>query len=74
MEKVTIKTEFIKLGQVIKLASLVGQGSDVKILIAEGLVKVNGEVATQRGKKIYPGDVVEVEDMGSIMVEGIWLW
>ena len=71
MEKVTIKTEFIKLGQVIKLASLVGQGSDVKILIAEGLVKVNGEVATQRGKKIYPGDVVEVEDMGSIMVEGI---
>ncbi|MBE6007731.1 MAG: RNA-binding S4 domain-containing protein [Lachnospiraceae bacterium] len=71
MEKVTIKTEFIKLGQVIKLASLVGQGSDVKILIAEGLVKVNGEVATQRGKKIYPGDVVEVEDMGSVMVEGI---
>ena len=71
MEKVTIKTEFIKLGQVIKLASIVGQGSDVKILIAEGLVKVNGEVATQRGKKIYPGDVVEVEDMGSIMVEGI---
>ena len=57
MEKVTIKTEFIKLGQVIKLASLVGQ--------------VNGEVATQRGKKIYPGDVVEVEDMGSVMVEGI---
>ena len=71
MDKVTIKTEFIKLGQVIKLASLVGQGSDVKILIAEGLVKVNGEVATQRGKKIYPGDVVEVEDMGSVMVEGI---
>ena len=71
MEKVTIKTEFIKLGQVIKLASLVGQSSDVKILIAEGLVKVNGEVATQRGKKIYPGDVVEVEDMGSVMVEGI---
>lgn len=71
MERVTIKTEFIKLGQVIKLASLVGQGSDVKILIAEGLVKVNGEVATQRGKKIYPGDVVEVEDMGSVMVEGI---
>ena len=63
--------KFIKLGQVIKLASLVGQGSDVKILIAEGLVKVNGEVATQRGKKIYPGDVVEVEDMGSVMVEGI---
>ena len=71
MDKVTIKTEFIKLGQVIKLASLVGQGSDVKILIAEGLVKVNGEVATQRGKKVYPGDVVEVEDMGSVMVEGI---
>ncbi len=71
MDKVTINTEFIKLGQVLKLASLVGQGSDVKVLIGEGLVKVNGEVATQRGKKIYPGDVIEVEDMGSVMVEGI---
>lgn len=70
MDKVTIKTEFIKLGQLLKLASLIGQGSDVKILIAEGLVKVNGETATQRGKKIYPGDVVEVCDMGSVMVEG----
>lgn len=70
MDKVTINTEFIKLGQLLKLASLVGQGSDVKILIGEGMVKVNGETATQRGKKIYPGDVVEVTDMGSVLVEG----
>lgn len=70
MDKVTINTEFIKLGQLLKLASLVGQGSDVKILIGEGMVKVNGETATQRGKKIYPGDVVEVLDMGSVLVEG----
>ncbi len=71
MDLVTINTEFIKLGQLLKLASLVGQGSDAKMIIADGLVKVNGEVVTQRGKKVYPGDVVDVEGMGSVQVEGI---
>ncbi len=69
MEKITIHTEFIKLGQLLKFASIVGNGSDAKLIIADGLVTVNGNVVHERGKKIYPGDVVEVENMGSVIVE-----
>ena len=69
MDKVAINTEFIKLGQLLNFASIVGNGSDAKMLIADGIVKVNGVVVTERGKKIHPGDVVEVEGMGSVEVE-----
>ena len=69
VDKVAINTEFIKLGQLLKFASIVGNGSDAKMLIADGIVKVNGVVVTERGKKIHPGDVVEVEGMGSVEVE-----
>ncbi|MCD7725273.1 MAG: RNA-binding S4 domain-containing protein [Clostridiales bacterium] len=61
MEIITIRDEFIKLGQAIKLAGLVESGVDAKIRIQEGFVKVNGEVELQRGKKIYPGDVIEFD-------------
>lgn len=70
MEKIKITTDFIKLQQFLKLASIVGQGSDAKILIAEGMIKVNGEVATQRGKKLYTGDKVEYSEGGSYEVVG----
>ena len=60
-ERVSIDTEFIKLGQLLKLASLVSQGSDAKMLIQDGQVTVNGEVETRRGKKLYDGDVFEFE-------------
>lgn len=69
MEKVTIQTEFIKLQQVLKLAGMVDQGSDVKYYLAEGMVFVNGEQASERGKKIRHGDVVEVKGVGRITVE-----
>ena len=58
MENVSIKDEYIKLGQLLKLAGLVGSGTDAKFVINEGLVEVNGEVETRRGKKIYPNDTV----------------
>jgi ribosome-associated protein len=58
MENIKIKDEYIKLGQLLKLAGLVGSGVDAKYVINEGLVKVNDEVDTRRGKKIYPGDIV----------------
>ena len=61
-EKVEIKTEFIKLDQLLKFASLVQTGGEAKALIADGEVRVNGEVCTQRGKKIRNGDVVELFD------------
>ena len=51
MEKVYIHTEFIKLQQVLKLAGLIDQGSDVKYYLAEKMVYVNNELATERGKK-----------------------
>lgn len=69
-EKIKINTEFIKLQQFLKLANIVGQGSDAKILIAEGLIKVNGEIATQRGKKLYAGDKVEYSEGGKFEVIG----
>ena len=59
---IKIITEFIKLDQLLKFAGIVGNGSDAKILIFEEEVKVNGEIATQRGKKIRPGDIVQVGD------------
>lgn len=58
MENIKIKDEYIKLGQLLKLVGLVGSGVDAKYVINEGLVKVNDEVDTRRGKKIYPGDIV----------------
>lgn len=59
--KVKIKTEFIKLDQLLKFASLCDTGGFAKEIIQAGQVKVNGEVCTMRGKKIRPGDVVEVD-------------
>ena len=53
--------EFIKLGQALKKAGLVGSGVEAKEVIQEGLVKVNGEVDTRRGKKLYDGDVFEFD-------------
>ena len=61
MEIITIRDDFIKLGQVLKLAGLVESGVDAKIKIQEGFVKVNGEVEVQRGKKIHPGDIIELD-------------
>ena len=59
---IKISTEYIKLDQLLKFSGVIGNGSDAKVLIFEEQVKVNGEIATQRGKKIRPGDVVEIGD------------
>lgn len=61
MEKILINTEFIKLDSLLKFAALVGTGGEAKVVISEGMVKVNGEVCTMRGKKIYPGDKVNFD-------------
>ena len=61
MENIVITTEFIKLQDLLKFANLVSTGGEAKIIIQEGDVKVNGEVCTMRGKKIHPGDVVELD-------------
>ena len=61
MEYITIKDEFIKLGQALKLAGLVGSGIDAKMVIQNGEVTVNGQVDERRGRKLYPGDVFEYD-------------
>ena len=53
---IKIKTEFIKLQDLLKFAGAVETGGDAKLIIQEGRVQVNGEVCTMRGKKLYPGD------------------
>ena len=58
--QIAISTEFIKLDSFLKLASAVSSGGEAKLLIADEQVKVNGEVCTMRGKKIRPGDIVEL--------------
>ena len=59
MEVVHLKDGYIKLGQALKEANLVESGADAKAVIQEGLVMVNGEVDTRRGKKLVEGDIVE---------------
>ena len=61
MENIVITTEFIKLQDLLKFANLVSTGGEAKIIIQEGEVKVNGEICTMRGKKIRPGDIVELD-------------
>ena len=63
MEKVRIHTEFIKLDALLKFAGLCETGGEAKELVQGGAVKVNGEVCTQRGKKLRPGDDVEAEGL-----------
>lgn len=59
MEEIKLREEYIKLGQALKAAGLVSHGAEAKDVILEGLVKVNGEVETRRGKKLYEGFIVE---------------
>ena len=58
MEVIKLREDFIKLGQALKKAGLVETGVDAKFFIQDGQVTLNGEVETQRGKKLYNGDVV----------------
>ena len=57
MNHIKIKDDYIKLGQALKLAGMVGSGVEAKIVIQDGQVLVNGEVELQRGKKLYSGDI-----------------
>ncbi|MBR1443459.1 MAG: RNA-binding S4 domain-containing protein [Firmicutes bacterium] len=62
MKEIKIDTDFVKLQQILKIAGVVGQGSDAKWLIKDGNVRVNGKVCTERGKKIKNDDVIEIDD------------
>ena len=61
--EIEITTEYIKLQDLLKFSTLTSTGGEAKILVQEGAVSVNGEVCTQRGKKIRPGDEVQITDI-----------
>ena len=61
MEIIKLRDEYIKLGQALKAANLVEYGVEAKFVIQDGLVKVNGEVDTRRGRKLYDGDLVSFD-------------
>ncbi len=65
-QQVDAQGEYIKLDQFLKLANLVESGGQAKALIQGGMVKVNGEVETRRGRKLHQGDAVEFE--GEVLV------
>ena len=68
MKEIKIETEFIKVDQFLKYTSIVQTGGEAKMMIQDEMVKLNGEVVTQRGKKIRNGDIIEIEDYDSFLV------
>lgn len=67
-EKIKIHTEFIKLDSLLKFAGAVETGGIGKEIVAEGRIKVNGEICTMRGKKIRPGDKVQIDELDTELV------
>ncbi len=64
MENIKIETPYIKLDQLLKFAGITENGADAKYLVVNGYVKVNGDEEKRRGKKIFPGDFVEINYEG----------
>lgn len=56
-----IETEYIKLDSLLKAVNIVGSGGEAKLVIADGLVRVNNELELRRGRKLYPGDRVYLD-------------
>lgn len=68
MNDIQIRTEFITLGQFLKLANCASTGGHAKIMLTENMVKVNGEDEARRGRKLYPGNVVSVDGCGEFLI------
>ena len=62
-ETIRIETDFIKLDSLLKFAGVVETGGIAKEIIAEERIKVGGEICTMRGKKIRPGDTVQIDEL-----------
>jgi ribosome-associated protein len=68
--EVPITDGTIRLGQFLKLASLIDSGADAKSVIADGLVSVNGEVEVRRGRQLHPGDTVTLGEESAQVIHG----
>lgn len=69
MEKIAIRDQTIRLGQLLKLAGVVSTGGEAKARIQAGEVRVNGEVELRRGAQLHPGDRVEIDRRSLLLVE-----
>ena len=69
MEKIARETEYIKLDSLLNFAAVVGTGGEAKYVVSEGMVTVNGEVCTMRGKKLRPGDRVSFQGLDFEIVQ-----
>lgn len=65
MEKIEIHSDVIQLDQLLKWEGIVESGGQVKPMLEEKLIKLNGVLVTERRKKVFPGDVVEIAEIGS---------
>jgi ribosome-associated protein len=70
MQDVPIRDQVIRLGQFLKLANLIEHGADAKAVVQQGLVSVNGEVETRRGRQLSVGDVATLAGMSARVVAG----
>ena len=68
MENIEISTEYIKLDQFLKFVGIADNGGFAKIIIKNGDVKINNEIALERGKKLKNGDIVEVDGAGTFKI------
>lgn len=69
MKEIKIKGEYIKLDQFLKLTDTVQTGGHAKIIIKDGKIKVNDEIALQRGKKLRREDIIEIEDNKKFIIK-----
>ncbi len=67
IKEIFIDTEFIRLDSALKLADAVQSGGHAKVIIQDGEIKVNGEVCTQRGKKLHVGDTIGMPFMNIVV-------
>lgn len=68
-EEITLTHEYITLGQFLKFADIIDSGGMTKWFLEEHEIKVNGEPENRRGKKLYPGDIVEITGIGAYRVQ-----
>ncbi len=71
MEKITIDTEYITLGQLLKMTNAISSGGMAKWFLDEHVVYVNDELESRRGKKLRDGDIVNIQEVGKFKMIGL---
>lgn len=70
MTIVPIHGEYLTLGQLLKVTDCISSGGEAKLYLAEAVIHVNGERENRRGRKLYPGDAIAIEGVGSFQIAG----